>query len=399
MKIIKNILRAIMLVYKRILYKIACLRTKVEDKVVFFESYQGRNFSCSPKAIFEEMRDSGEYEDYEFIWGLRDAKIHNFKKTMKKLMGAPDSIGGGTITVHKYETYGYYKDLARAKYWVMNSNVRPFLKPRKNQVYIQTWHGTPLKKIGLDLSNSEMDYGKEGKKFSYMISPSKYCSEKLVSAFGLQGREDIVLETGYPRNDALFTFDQAKVNSILRELDIPRGKKIILYAPTFRDNKHSEVSGYENTVGIDFEKLQEQIGDEYIILFRAHYFVAKNMNFSRLKDFVIDVSDYEDINDLYIVSDMLITDYSSVFFDYANLKRPIIFYMYDYDDYKANARDFYLDQSELPGPIAKTQDELAKAIEDTILFIPDARYSMFNQKFNHLDGINKGLEVAKKVIK
>ncbi len=399
MKIIKNILRAIMLVYKRILYKIACLRTKVEDKVVFFESYQGRNFSCSPKAIFEEMRDSGEYEDYEFIWGLRDAKIHNFKKTMKKLMGAPDSISGGTITVHKYETYGYYKDLARAKYWVMNSNVRPFLKPRKNQVYIQTWHGTPLKKIGLDVSNSELDYGKEGKKFSYMISPSKYCSEKLVSAFGLQGREDIVLEIGYPRNDALFTFDQAKVNSILRELDIPRGKKIILYAPTFRDNKHSEVSGYENTVGIDFEKLQEQIGDEYIILFRAHYFVAKNMNFSRLKDFVIDVSDYEDVNDLYIVSDMLITDYSSVFFDYANLKRPIIFYMYDYDDYKANARDFYLDQSELPGPIAKTQDELAKAIEDTILFIPDARYSMFNQKFNHLDGINKGLEVAKKVIK
>ena len=215
----------------------------------------------------------------------------------------------------------------------------------------------------------------------------------------MQGREDIVLETGYPRNDALFTFDQAKVNSILRELDIPRGKKLILYAPTFRDNKHSEVSGYENATGIDFEKLQEQIGDEYLILFRAHYFVAKNMDFTRLKDFVIDVSDYEDVNDLYIISDMLITDYSSVFFDYANLKRPIIFYMYDYEDYKANARDFYLDEKELPGPITKTQDELAKAIKDTIMFIPDARYSMFNQKFNHLDGINKGLEVAKKVIK
>lgn len=399
MKIIKSILRAIMLFYKRILYKIACLRTKVEDKVVFFESYQGRSFACSPKAIFEEMRDSGEYSDYEFIWGLRDAKVHNFRKIMKKLCGVSGSPSGITITVHKYETYGYYKDLARAKYWIMNSNVRPFLKPRKEQVYVQTWHGTPLKKIGLDVPGSELDYGKEGKKFSYMISPSKYCSEKLVSAFGLQGREDIVLETGYPRNDALFTFDQAKVNSVLRELDIPRGKKLILYAPTFRDNKHSEVSGYENASGIDFEELKEQIGDEYMILFRAHYFVAKNMDFTRLKDFVIDVSDYEDINDLYIISDMLITDYSSVFFDYANLKRPIIFYMYDYEDYKANARDFYLDQSELPGPIAKTQDELAKAIEDTIMFIPDARYSMFNQKFNHLDGINCGLEVAKKIIK
>ncbi len=388
-----------MLVYKRILYKIACLRTKVEDKVVFFESYQGRSFSCSPKAIFEEMRDSGDYKDFEFIWGLRDAKIHNFKKTMKKLMGADGSTGGATITVHKYETYGYYKDLARAKYWVMNSNVRPFLKPRSNQVYVQTWHGTPLKKIGLDVPGSGLDYGKEGKKFSYMISPSKYCSEKYISAFGLKGREDIVLETGYPRNDVLFTFDQAKVNSILRELDIPRGKKIILYAPTFRDNKHSEVAGYENLLGIDFEKLKEQIGDEYIVLFRAHYFVAKNIDFKKYNGFVKDVSDYEDVNDLYIISDLLITDYSSVFFDYANLKRPIIFYMYDYEDYKSNAREFYLDQNELPGPITKTQEELVKAINDTLYFIPDAKYSMFNQKFNHLDGINCGLDVAKKIIK
>ena len=123
------------------------------------------------------------------------------------------------------------------------------------------------------------------------------------------------------------------------------------------------------------------------------------MDFAKYKDFIIDVSDYEDVNDLYIISDMLITDYSSVFFDYANLKRPIIFYMYDYEDYKENARDFYLDQNELPGPIAKTQDELVKAIEDTIMFIPDARYSMFNQKFNHLDGINCGLNVARKIIK
>ena len=394
MKIIKNILRAFKLVGKKILYKLARATTKVDERAVFFESFQGRNYSCSPKAMFEEMRDSGEYNDYEFIWSFRN--VHRPGKILQKLVG---NEKGPKISIVKYETFSYYKALAKAKYWVLNSNTRKFLKPTEEQVYIQTWHGTPLKKIGLDVPGNDLDYAHEGEKFSYMVSPSKYCSEKLVSAFGLQGREDIVLETGYPRNDALFTFDQAKVNSILRELDVPRGKKIILYAPTFRDNKHSEVSGYENASGLDFDKLKEQIGDEYIILFRAHYFVAKNMDFEKYKDFVIDVSDYEDVNDLYIISDMLITDYSSVFFDYANLKRPIIFYMYDYEDYKANARDFYLDQNELPGPITKTQDELVKAIEETRFFIPDARYSMFNQKFNHLDGINKGLEVAKKVIK
>ena len=394
MKTIKNILRAIKLAGKKILYRLARATTKVDERVVFFESFQGRNYSCSPKAIFEEMRDSGDYSDYEFIWSFRN--VHRPGNILQKLVG---SEKGPKISIVKYETFSYYKSLAKAKYWVLNSNTRKFLKPTEEQVYIQTWHGTPLKKIGLDVPGSDLDYAHEGEKFSYMVSPSKYCSEKLVSAFGLQEREDIVLETGYPRNDALFTFDQAKVNSILRELDVPRGKKIILYAPTFRDNKHSEVSGYENTSGLDFDKLKEQIGDEYIILFRAHYFVAKNMDFEKYKDFVIDVSDYEDVNDLYIISDMLITDYSSVFFDYANLKRPIIFYMYDYEDYKKNARDFYLNQNELPGPITKTQDELAKAIEETRFFIPDARYSMFNQKFNHLDGINCGLEVAKKVIK
>lgn len=394
MKIIKNILRAIKLAGKKILYKLARVTTKIDDRVVFFESFQGRNYSCSPKAMFEEMRDSGEYIDYEFIWSFRN--VHRPGKILQKLVG---SEKGPRISIVKYETFSYYKALAKAKYWVLNSNTRKFLKPTEDQVYIQTWHGTPLKKIGLDVPGSDLDYAHEGEKFSYMVSPSKYCSEKLVSAFGLQGREDIVLETGYPRNDALFTFDQAKVNSVLRELDVPRGKKIILYAPTFRDNKHSQVSGYENASGLDFDKLKEQIGEEYIILFRAHYFVAKNMDFEKYKDFVIDVSDYEDVNDLYIISDMLITDYSSVFFDYANLKRPIIFYMYDYEDYKENARDFYLDQNELPGPITKTQDELVKAIEETRFFIPDARYSMFNQKFNHLDGINCGIEVAKKVIK
>ena len=396
MKIIKDILRAIKLVFKKIFFKIAASTTKVDDKVVFFESFQGRNYSCSPKAIYEEMRDSGNYNDYECIWSFRDTRKPG--KIFEKLVGL-NASDVPKVSIAKYETFSYYKALAKAKYWVMNSNVRPFLKPSKEQVYIQTWHGTPLKKIGLDVLGSELDYGKEGKKFSYMISPSEYCTEKYISAFGLQGREDIILEMGYPRNDALFTFDQAKVNSILRELDVPRGKKLILYAPTFRDNKHSQVSGYENASGIDFDKLQEQLGNEYIILFRAHYFVAKNMDFAKYKDFIIDVSDYEDVNDLYIISDMLITDYSSVFFDYANLKRPIIFYMYDYEDYKESARDFYLDQNELPGPIAKTQDELVKAIEDTIMFIPDARYSMFNQKFNHLDGINCGLNVAKKIIK
>ena len=270
-----------MLLYKRILYFIARLTTKVDERTVFFESFQGRNYSCNPKAIFNEMSESGDYIDYKFIWSFRNRK--NGLKSIKKDEKVSHSCD---VKVVKYESFKYYRALAKSKYWILNSNVRKFLKPRKNQVYVQTWHGTPLKKIGLDVKNSELDYGKESKKFTYMISPSNYCTDKLISAFGLEGREDIVLETGYPRNDSLFDFDELKVEKIKESLDIPKDKKVLLYAPTFRDNEISQISGYSNVSGIDFNSLQKAIGDKYVVLFRAHYFVAKQMNFENLQGFV-----------------------------------------------------------------------------------------------------------------
>ena len=377
MKKIRDFLRAIMLLYKRILCKLAFITTSVDDKAVVFESFQGRSYSCNPRAIFLQMLGDEKYKDYKLTWSLRDDN---------------KTIDGAKIV--KYESFGYYRALGRSKYWIFNSNIRPFLKPKKDQIFLETWHGTPFKKIGMDVSISKVNYMEEAKKFTYMISPSSYCSDRLVSAFGLDklGKEDIILETGYARNDELFN----RVNeaaAIKNKLGIPSDKKVMLYAPTFRDNKHSEVSGYSNADGIDFAKLKQQIGEEYVVLFRAHYFVAQKMNVSEYMGFVYDVSSYENVNDLYIASDLLVTDYSSVFFDYANLKRPIYFFMYDADEYQANARDFYISVDELPGPIAKTQDELVDMIGKGNAQWQD-KYEKFNAKFNYLDDG----ECAKRVI-
>ena len=171
-----------------------------------------------------------------------------------------------------------------------------------------------------------------------------------------------MLTDGYPRNDFLLNYTSADVARIRRELDLPADKTIVLYAPTWRDDQHEAGVGYTLNVGVDFEAMRRELGDTHIILFRAHYLIANAFHFENYEGFVRDVSQIDDINELYVASDMLITDYSSVFFDYANLRRPILFYMYDLAKYADQIRGFYLDLAELPGPIIERQPELIAAM-------------------------------------
>ena len=174
---------------------------------------------------------------------------------------------------------------------------------------------------------------------------------------------------------------------------------MILYAPTWRDNQHQSGVGYTYKTEVDFEKLQKELGQDYIILFRAHYLVANEFNFEKYKGFIYDVSKIDDINELYIISDILITDYSSVFFDYANLKKPIIFYMYDFEQYKNDIRGFYIDLKELPGNIAKTEDELIKEVRQiSDNFKYNKTYEEFNRKYNYLDNGEATIRVVKEIL-
>lgn len=398
MKKIKDFLRQIMLLYKRVLYFVARLVEKTDEKTVIFEAFQGRSVACSPKALYMEMLDNPKYYNYQLIWSLRN--------TDRK-----DILENRRTQIVEFESFAYYRALAKAKYWIFNSNTRPFLKPGRNQIFVQTWHGTPLKKIGCDverggnamtkLSDIEKIYTNEAKKISYMISPSEYCTEKFISAFNLKTvhKEDRVLTLGYPRNDFLFQATEKQCGDIKERLGIPKDKKVILYAPTFRDNKYSARDGFELESYMDFDKAGEALGEGYVILFRAHYFISGRMDLGKYKDFVFDVSDVEDINELYVISDMLITDYSSVFFDYANLKRPIIFYMCDYKEYKNEVRDFYFDVSELPGSVVRNQEQVFEKIKElSDDFVADEKYQQFNKKYNYLDGADAGRRVLKNII-
>lgn len=371
--------------------------TKIDDKTILFEAYQGRNYACSPKEIYLQMLKDSRFKDYKFIWCFKDInRTFDDKRT----------------TLVKRGTKEYYKAYAKSKYWIVNSLVHESIVPKKKQIFVQCWHGTPLKKLRCDIEfdsllNDVKDIRKrndiDARRFDYFISPSEFCTEKFTSCFNLKKlkKEHIMIEEGYPRNDFLFSYSESDVKNLKKELNLPNDKKVILYAPTFRDNQHKSGVGYTYELGIDLDKLQDKISDEYIILFRTHYFVANSIDLEKYEGFIYDVSKYDDISRLYVISDLLITDYSSVFFDFANLKRPMLFYMYDLDEYKNQLRDFYIDIDELPGPIIDKEEDLINEINNIKNYEKTykEKYKKFNEKFNYLDDKNSSKRVIDKIFK
>lgn len=375
------------------------LKTKTDPKVILFSTFDGRSYGDSPKAIYEYMLGDSRFEDYTFIWAFRNPK------QFTAVLDNPNTYV--VIT----NTRDYEIACATAKYWVYNYRMSDYIYPKDDQVYIQLWHGTPLKRLGYDINisdnamNSKSEirekYQVDAQKFKYMLAPSHFAAEKFISAWNLKevGKEDTVVELGYPRNDFLINYTRQDVEKIKKDFNLPSGKKCILYAPTWRDNQHMAGVGYVYKTEVDFTRLQKELGDEYIILFRTHYLVANSFDFDRYKGFVYDMSRVSDINHLYVISDLLVTDYSSVFFDYANLNRPEIFYMYDLEAYGSEIRGFYIDLDELPGPIVQTEDALIDAIKKAESDRSyDEKYKKFNAKFNYLDDGQAAKRVTEKII-
>ncbi len=397
----RKIIRKIVYIKRCCYYKIFYLTNKVDDKTILFEVFGGRNYSCSPKYIYEKLITMPQFKDYTFVWSFKDPSKHEVKNC-------------DGLKIVKHCSKEYYKYCASSKYWIVNSIMGEHIKKKKNQIYVQCWHGTPLKRLRYDIKATgsvlntveeiRKRNDKDASRFDYFISPSKFASEKFISAFNLEklGKKDIIIEEGYPRNELLFTYTDDDVKKIKEKLNIPKDKKVIMYLPTFRDNQHTSGLGYTYNIGIDFDSLKEKFSDKYVILFSTHYFVANSIDLSKYEGFVYNINGkFDDINEMYIISDVIMTDYSSVFFDFANLKRPMIFYMYDLNDYKENLRDFYLDLDELPGPIAETQDELEKNLQniEEISKTYSEKYEKFNKKFNYLDDKDATLRVINKIFK
>ncbi|HET7578174.1 MAG TPA: bifunctional glycosyltransferase family 2 protein/CDP-glycerol:glycerophosphate glycerophosphotransferase [Bacillales bacterium] len=316
----------------------------MNKKTVVFESYWGRSFSCNPRAIYEYMEQNGM--DYKYVWILDNENT---------------PVSGKGQGVRK-KSWRYFYYLATAKYFVNNANFPNFYMKRKKAVEIHTLHGTFLKTMGLDIpgendtERKRRNFLRRCSRWDYLLSPSSYMSRLGRHCFNY---EKEILEYGFPRNDVLYKKNKEDaIKAIKKKLGLPLDKKVILYAPTWRTKKSFNFQ-------MDLEEMQKQLGDDYILLLRLHYFVSNSIDVSPFRGFAYNLSAYEDIQELYLVSDLLITDYSSVMFDYANLNRPIFFFTYDLEYYRDQLRGFYIDlEKEAPGPLVKTTEELAQAIQD-----------------------------------
>ena len=260
---------------------------------------------------------------------------------------------------------------------------------REGNVFLQTWHGTPLKKLVFDIEdiNSatpkyKQQVYKQSRAWDYLIAANAFSSETFKRCFLF---DKTILNTGYPRNDILHWDNKDEIAARIRErLGIPKDKKTVLYAPTWRDDEYYTKGQYKFSLKLDLNLMKEQLGDEYVILLRTHYFIADSLDVTGLEDFAYNLSKYDDISELYLISDYLITDYSSVFFDYANLKRPMLFYTYDLEKYRDVLRGFYIDiEEELPGPLLFTTEEIIEALRnmDELTEKYKDKYDMFYEKF------------------
>jgi CDP-glycerol glycerophosphotransferase len=354
----------------------AFARAGLRDSVLF-ESYGGKQFADSPRAIFEELtrRDTR----LELLWSVEDGQT---------------ALPPG-VTPLRRGSRAWYEAQARSRY-VVTCVYRSLQHPwdlAPDQVVLQTWHGAPLKKVGFDSSWIEQratrDYHdrlrRETSGWTHLVSPSPAATPILRSAFRYSGD---LLETGYPRTDVFYSPGRdALADRVRTRLGLPDGKKVILYAPTFRDDNAYRGNRFRMNLELDVEAAAARLGDDHVLLVRRHAKVVDSPVLGTTQSFAYDVSAYPDVNELLLVTDVLVTDYSSLMFDFANTGRPMIFFTYDLEAYSA-IRAFYFDLAEiLPGPRVASSAEVIQAVLDAAEHrdAVSERYRAFTEQFCTLD--------------
>ncbi len=323
-----------------LLFKTIGLFIKVDNRQMLFFSMSGRSFGDSTRVIYDRIVSDPFFKDYKLIWAFEE----------------PEKFSKYGLNTVKLNGFSYFTTALRSKFWITNTSMERGLsfKPKKT-IFLNTWHGVPLKVIGNGYKNrNDYDYSD----VDFMCYSGDY--EERIYTKGFNVRPENLVMCGLPRNDILYKSDENLRKEFKARYHIPEGKTVILYAPTFRDVGQNSVDAALK-IPIDFKKWEKRLGDGFIVLCRMHYHTTELLGVE-YNDFVIDCTGAENISDLYIISDILISDYSSSMIDYSILERPIISYAYDKEEY-AEKEGFFVPLDEaLPGMIYEDEDQMLEHI-------------------------------------
>lgn len=351
-------------------------KLSVKENQVLLESYHAVSLTGNVYAIFTEMIK--QKPEYKYFWAYGNDEDPMIEKIKTEF---PNS----NINFIKYESKKYYRELAESKYLINDTSFMPYFIKRKEQVYTNTWHGTPLKTLGLDIKDAGWSDHKNIQKnllsADKIIMPNKFTADKLISSHDLNGilpakvviagnaRVDLTLKPGI---------------DVRSKYELPN-KKIVLFAPTWKKSIKDTTKEDINELVRDLKKLQESVSSDYVVLLKSHYFVYDLFVEFGFQDYIL--PNWVDTNELLSAVDVLITDYSSIFFDFLPLKKPVIFFIPDKEAY-ADARGFYIDLDTLPGAVTETlkgvSDELSK-VNNEYCNQYKQKYDDFSKKFLYMD--------------
>lgn len=330
-----------------IIYLFNCF--PIRKNKIFLFSYYGSQFGCSPKYITEYILANFPEDKFDVVWAFNDIKSKQHLTGFRKV---------------KIMSLRYFYDLCTSKVIITNYRSTEFFVKRKDQYYIQTWHSSlRLKYIEKDAENVLPEHyvqmaKRDSLKCDLLLSGCKLSTEIFQRSFWYNGE---IFEYGTPRNDMLFRNGSVLREDIINRLSIPSQCKVILYAPTFRKDHSLDI--YNLDYDAILKSLGQRFGGKWIFLVKLHPHLISRSTDLRFSEQVKNVTDYDDIQELLSVSDVLITDYSSLMFDFSNTRRPCFLYVPDMDDYIKNERKLYFDLKELPFINAFNNPDLLHKIE------------------------------------
>ena len=340
------------------------LFSQVRKGTVVWESFSGNGALCNPEAIFRRMLDDPKYQNFRHTWVLSSkASESRFKDEFKD---------NARVSFVKHKSREYYEVLETSEYLFNNATFPTEFIKRSEQTYVNVWHGTPLKKMGYDVEGGAADARNVLRNFmsaDYLVSQNSFMTEQMyLKGYKLNNvYEGAIIEEGYPRSDSMFGKDAGcAARRVLREKGIEtEGKKVLLYAPTWRGDSFYKPDADAARLKSTLQKLQSNAELQgWVVLLKAHQVVFDQLvDDPEITKFLVpnDVP----ANEALAITDLLVSDYSSIFVDYLATGRPIAFHIPDADSY-ADSRGLYMEVSELPGPVSTSTDELLGHVETII---------------------------------